>query len=120
MILGGTLISIYPTSISLAYDRLERRNYVPAAGALLLFSSIGSMAGPLVASGLMDLMGPYGLFVHICAIAVLMLAFIAYRATQRPAVAGEERREFVTVAPTTQAGMELDPRLKRENGSGRD
>ncbi|MDX1709999.1 MAG: MFS transporter [Rhodovibrionaceae bacterium] len=117
MVQGGVLISIYPTSISLAYDRLERAQYVPAAGALLLFSSLGSMSGPLIASAAMEAAGPFGLYIHIAAIAALLLGFIAWRATQRPPVPEEERREFVTVAPTTRAGMELDPRLRDEEES---
>ncbi len=112
---GGVVISIYPTSISLAYDRVPRESYVPAAGAMLLFSSLGSITGPLIASTAMEAAGPYGLYVHIGAISTLLLAFICYRATQRPRVPQEERREFVTLTPTTQAGTELDPRLQERD-----
>jgi MFS family permease len=112
LVQGGVVISIYPTSISLAYDRLPRESYVPAAGALLLFSSLGSMSGPLIASSAMEAAGPYGLYIHIGAVSALLLAFISYRATRRPPVPEAEREEFVTVTPTTQAGTELDPRLQ--------
>jgi MFS family permease len=115
MVQGGVVISIYPTSISLAYDRLERSQYVPAAGALLLFSSLGSMTGPLIASSAMEVLGPYGLYVHIGTVSMLLLGFIAWRAVQRPPVEEEKREEFVTVTPTTRAGAELDPRLRESD-----
>ena len=111
MVQGGVVISVYPTSISLAYDRVPRESYVPAAGAMLLFSSLGSMTGPLIASTAMATVGPYGLYIHIATISALLLAFVGYRAAHRPPVPEEQRREFVTVAPTTRAGAELDPRL---------
>ena len=60
----------------------------------------------------MATVGPYGLYIHIGTISALLLAFVCYRAAHRPPVPEEQRREFVTVAPTTRAGAELDPRLQ--------
>jgi MFS family permease len=108
--LGGTLTSIYPSSVSHAFDQLPRDQYVAASGGLLLFFSAGATAGPLLGSAAMGRFGPSGLFGYEAAVAALLLGILAYRALRRPKVPLEQPESFVDVPPTSPAAPQLDPR----------
>ncbi len=112
LLLGGTLTSIYPSSVSHAFDQLPRGQYVAASGGLLLFFSAGATAGPLLGAAAMGRFGPTGLFGYEAAVATLLLGILAYRALRRPKVPLEQPESFVDVPPTSPAAPQLDPRYR--------
>jgi len=86
LLLGGSISSIYPNTIALAYDRLPREQYVAASGALLLAFSLGGIGGPMLGSWAMEATGPDGLFLGAAIVAGLLLFFTIYRSLVRPAM----------------------------------
>ena len=58
---------LYGLSVAQTNDYVERDQFVPAAGGLLLAYGIGASLGPIVSSQVMEAMGPRGLFAFIMA-----------------------------------------------------
>jgi MFS family permease len=80
---GGVALTVYPVAIAYANARLPSRHMVAASGALLLLYSIGNIATPGLAAGLMDrtapqamlfVLGAGGLLVAIAAAANLVIS----------------------------------------------
>ncbi|MFM9844687.1 MAG: MFS transporter [Dongiaceae bacterium] len=101
---------LYGLSVAQTNDYVERHQFVPAAGGLLLAYGIGASLGPIVSSQVMEAMGPRGLFAFIMAALLLIAAFTAYRMTRRTAKPLAEQGEFIKVTQTTPVVAELDPR----------
>lgn len=101
---------LYGLSVAQTNDYVERDQFVPAAGGLLLAYGIGASLGPIVSSQVMEAMGPRGLFAFIMAALLLIAGFTAYRMTRRTAKPLVEQGEFIKVPQTTQGAAELDPR----------
>jgi MFS family permease len=115
---GGLSYTIYPLSLSHANDFMTPEQLVPAAAGLLLCYGSGAIFGPIVASQVMQLLGPDGLFVWTGSVAALLALFTIYRMTRRAAKPNEEQGSFVSVAPTTTpVAAELDPRGPDETPS---
>lgn len=105
---GATL---YPFSVALMNDRLQRHQIVSASAGLLLCHGLGATLGPVGSSGLMMLVGPPGLFAFLALTAGLLAAFVTYRILVTDRVKPEEQEEFVNVGYATTPFMaELDPR----------
>ena len=64
---------LYGLSVAQTNDYVERDQFVPAAGGLLLAYGIGASLGPIVSSQAIEAMGPQGLFAFITA-ALLFVA----------------------------------------------
>ncbi|HEX6094183.1 MAG TPA: MFS transporter, partial [Dongiaceae bacterium] len=101
---------LYGLSVAQTNDYVERDQFVPAAGGLLLAYGIGASLGPIASSQVMEAMGPRGLFAFIMAALLLIAAFTAYRMTRRTAKPLAEQGEFIKVPQTTQGAAEMDPR----------
>jgi MFS family permease len=102
---------IYPLALAVVQDRLDGRDLVPASATFLLVFGIGSIIGPVVAGGIIGMVGPSGLFLFL-AVALGALALLALRSPsyeEIPEVASQDH--FVTVVPvSTPVLLELDPR----------
>lgn len=107
----GCTACIYPLSLALAHDQMNREQIVGTNAALLLAFGLGTIAGPLGGSILIWLFGPSGLFLFT-AFASGALALVASHYWQsQTQVPVQEQEQFVAVAPiATAALMELDPR----------
>lgn len=86
LLLGGHLSSLYHMAVAHAYDRLPRQHYVAASGSFQLYYSAGSIVGPIVVGGLMEVFGSYALWGYLAAVAGVILAFLIYRSLVRPVV----------------------------------
>ena len=75
----------------------------------IIVFGIGAIAGPIVCSALMNLLGPNGLFVHFLIFFILIIVFGLYRLNQRKYEDNPE--STFTPLPTniTPLGIELDP-----------
>jgi len=107
---------LYGLSVAQTNDYVERDQFVPAAGGLLLAYSIGASLGPIVSSQAIEAMGPRGLFVFITAALLFVAGFTFYRMRRRTAKPLAEQGEFIKVPQTTAAASELDPRAPAGTG----
>jgi MFS family permease len=65
LVFGGLLFTIYPVAVARTHDVFAAEDAVQVTSVLMLGYSIGALAGPLAASGLMALAGnPAGLFAY--------------------------------------------------------
>ncbi|MFZ1815234.1 MAG: MFS transporter [Rhizobiaceae bacterium] len=109
---GGVIYSMYPVIIAHAYDHAAPENYIKISGGLLLVYGIGAIAGPLAGGVAME-WHPSALFSATLAAHVTLVAYGAYRITQRTAVSAEDKTDFVGIPAarlsTPESGV-LDPR----------
>lgn len=104
----GISATLYPIAVAISNDLMESHRVTAASTALLLSYGIGSIIGPLVSSGFMELLGPMGLFVSNAVILGLLIAFMVLRPVHVPL---EQQEHYVTVTAEAAIGMaELDPR----------
>lgn len=109
-VFGGLSYTIYPLSLSHANDFMTPEQLVPAAAGLLLCYGVGAVFGPIMASRVMGLLGPAGLFAWTGTVSALLALFTIWRMTRRVAKPNEEQGSFVAVPTTTPTAAELDPR----------
>ena len=107
---------LYGLSVAQTNDYVERDQFVPAAGGLLLAYAIGASLGPIVSSQAIEAMGPQGVFVFITAALLFVAGFTFYRMRRRQAKPLAEQGEFVKVPQTTAGAAELDPRAPAAAG----
>lgn len=106
--------AIYPLAIGHANDRVHGGSRMAIAGGLLLTYSSGAVFGPLVAAGVMNLVGPYGLFVYLAVVAALTGAFAIYRMRVTPAVPADEQGAAQYMPRTSPVAPVLDPAVEDE------
>jgi MFS family permease len=110
-IYGGLAYTLYSIASAHANDHARDGNFLAIAGGMLLLYGIGTMAGPLAASGLMQLLGPQAIFLATFLFQGAIVAVVLWRISARAAPitkavfrwAGWER------GLTTEA-IRLDPR----------
>jgi MFS family permease len=110
LLLGGTMMCIYPIAVSQAYDHLTPDRYVGASSGLLLAYSIGATFGPVLCGFAMARLGPQAFFGFIAAVALLLTGFVLYRLSARDPVPPAEREAFVPLPRMSPVVAELDPR----------
>lgn len=81
---GACALSVYPICVAQANDIAPRGTTVAISGSLLFAWSIGSMAGPWLATPLVNVMGPRGLFVYSAVMGTAVALFVAWRLKARP------------------------------------
>lgn len=82
---GATALTIYPVAIAFANSQLHSRHMVAASGTLLLLYSVGNVATPGVAAGLMARLAPQAMFLLLGGGAVLVTFAACYNLLRRPA-----------------------------------
>ncbi|MCB1909896.1 MAG: MFS transporter [Rhodocyclaceae bacterium] len=105
---GGLAFAIYPMSVAHLVDHLRAEDIVGGSSVLLLVHGIGAAIGPMLAGGLMALLGAKALAVHF-AVAQVLLATIAWLATRRGAEQISEPAHFVPMVRTTPTVLEIMP-----------
>lgn len=84
---GATALTIYPVAMAFGASQFHSRHMVAASGTLLLLYSIGNVATPGLAAGLMVHMGPPAMFLLLGGGAVLVTLAAGYNLLRRPAAA---------------------------------
>jgi MFS family permease len=107
---GGFAFTIYPLGITYTSDQLDPKHLIAATGMLLLAYSWGSVVGPILASTMMTLVGPAGLFFYAMCVAGILFGYGVLRSMQRPSIPRDEQGEYVATPRTTPIASELDPR----------
>lgn len=105
---GGFAFALYPLCVAHSNDHLSEDERVGASSGLVLTYSVGAMAGPMIGSLGMSLMGPDGLFGVIGVIATLGALFGLLRTLARPSVPAEEQQAFQSLPRTTPMAAVLE------------
>ncbi|MDH3236116.1 MAG: MFS transporter [Alphaproteobacteria bacterium] len=105
---------IYPLAVGHANDRVQGGSRIAIAGGLLLTYSSGAVLGPLLAAGVMNLAGPYGLFIYLAAVAALTGGFAFYRMRAKSAVPADEQGAAQYMPRTSPVAPVLDPSVEEE------
>ncbi|WP_227368949.1 MFS transporter [Halomonas sp. M20] len=109
---GGAISSVYPLCVAQTFDRLDRKYYVAASGRLLMVYSIGAAIGPLLASTLMSIHGPYSFFLFESAVAITYAIFVLFNVKIGSRLPVDSREKFVPLPDISSEAMKLDPRTE--------
>lgn len=111
-VVGGLIFTIYGLSVAYLNDRIHSAAVVDASRGILLVFGIGAFAGPMLAGLAMRAAGPVGLLYYAAFVlgAFAVYAAVAVRHT-RP-VPEDERTPFMPMNRTSQAVIDLDPRVE--------
>ncbi|MGX9354433.1 MFS transporter [Roseobacteraceae bacterium S113] len=100
-LIGGMSNPLYSLLIAHTNDFLEPDDMASASGGLLFINGVGAISGPLITGWMMSTMGPSGFFLYIGVLMGVLVAYAAYRATQRAAVAVEDTMSYAPISPTS-------------------
>lgn len=107
----GLTAAIYPVAVAIVNDRIDSHDIVAASAGLLLSYGIGACIGPALASFLMTLAGPPGLFIANGVLLFLLVPLSRYWITHVQPVPVAAQEHFVAAMPATTAVITaIDPR----------
>ena len=98
---GGFSFALYPLCVAHLNDHVDEDDRVGASSGLVLTYSVGAMAGPMIGSAGLSILGPPGLFIMIGFIALLSGMFGIVRAIARAPVPAEDQQDFQSLPRTT-------------------
>ena len=109
ILLTGTTLPLFSLNLALVNDQIPKEKFVAAGGGLNIIFGIGAIAGPIMCSAMMDLLGPNGLFVHLLIFYIAIIIFGFYRLSQRKYEENPDSTFTPLPANITPLGIELDP-----------
>lgn len=113
--LGMCLFPLYGLAVSHGNDWVEPSRTLDMTGGLLLMHGIGAALGPTLAGAVMEAVGVSGLMAYLAVIVLCYGLMVAWRLNYYPAVAVEEKFEFVPMAEgVSLAAMQLAPNVGDE------
>lgn len=107
---GAAAFSLYGFCVAHANDHAEPENFVEISAGLLLLFGTGAVAGPLIASVLMEGLGAPYLFLFTSVVHGAMAIWTFWRMKQREAVAPADREDYVPMTRTSPNIFSFDPR----------
>ncbi|MBT6512937.1 MAG: MFS transporter, partial [Rhodospirillaceae bacterium] len=107
---GDMMGPIYGLSVAQTNDYVEKDQFVAVSSGLLIAYSLGAIAGPNIASWLMNGVGPIGLWLYVAVILLGLGGYTVYRVRRHTALPVKEQGNYVAVAGETPLAGELDPR----------
>lgn len=112
VVFGAFSFPLYALCAAHLYDVVEPDGYVEATGGLLMAYAAGAIAGPLIASVLMEGFGANSLFLYTACIHIAVAVYANYRmgVQERPLV--DEKAAFSDALVMTTASGEIDPRTE--------
>lgn len=105
MIYGGFCYTIYPMSSAQVNDLADQDRLVQVSAGLLMAYGIGASIGPIVASQIMGIFGPDGLFYFISGCTLFLALFAIVRIIQRPS--GEAKASFLPLGSLGTSSKQL-------------
>ncbi len=112
-ILGGMLFPIYSLSVAYLNDRVQAGDALDASCGVLLTYGFGALFGPILAGAAMTWLGPVGLYYYLVVVLCGFMLFAILRVLARKAVPIAERSSYLPMTRTSQAVLELDPRVEQ-------
>lgn len=94
-LIGGTALTIYGLSSAHTNDHLTPPQIVAASATMILVNGIGSIIGPVVSTGMMNMLGPWALFATMAVMYGSISVFGLYRTLRRPSVPLAEQGNYV-------------------------
>ncbi|MCP4178383.1 MAG: MFS transporter [bacterium] len=105
-LIGSVSFAIYPLSISHSSDRVDVSKSVAVISIITLFYGIGSMVGPLAATGFIDLFdGVVGFFLFTLTFSFILGAYVIWKVIFKKSVDDSEKISFTAIAPGIAIGM---------------
>ena len=105
---GGFAFALYPLCVAHSNDHLSEAERTGASGGLVLTYSAGAVAGPLIGSAGMGILGPAGLFAVIGLLALLGGLFGIWRSFARASVPADDQQSFQSLPRTTPMAAVLE------------
>ena len=105
---GGFAFALYPLCVAHSNDHLTEEQRVGASSGLVLTYSAGAVAGPLIGSAGMQVIGIQGLFAMIAAIALLGVVFALWRTIVGKPVNAADQQAFQPLPRTTPMAAVLE------------
>lgn len=96
-VLGGASMPLYSLCAAHLHDLIDEIDVVGASGKLVMASGLGSVAGPLLATTVMEILGSDGFLWHLTGVHVALVVYAAYRLTR---LAPVESRSPYTPIPS--------------------
>lgn len=108
-VVGGMSNPLYSLLLAHTNDFLDHDDMAAASGGLVFINGLGAVFGPLIVGALMESVGPSGFYMFTGVLFAALVAYAAYRRTQRAAVPVEETGSYVVMsqATTTPVAMEI-------------
>ncbi len=109
---GAAAFSVYGICVAHANDHAESENFVEISAGLLMIFAFGAVIGPLIASALMETLGPGYLFLFTGTVHGAVGLWTAWRIKRGSAEAPEDRASYVPTIRTSPNAFALDPRAE--------
>ena len=106
---GFFVFPLYTLCAAHTNDWVTPDKFVDASGVLLLLYAAGAIAGSVLGSGAMQIMGPSGLFFYTAAVHAALAVFIVFRLWVRPPRIGDEHEPFAHTIQVLQTIAPIDP-----------
>ncbi len=116
-VFGFFVFPLYTLCAAHTNDWVTPDEYVDASGVLLLLYAAGAIAGSVLGSGAMQILGPGGLFLYTAAVHAALVAFIVVRLWVRPPRISDEHEPFAHTIQVLQTIAPIDP-LAMEDEDG--
>ena len=105
----GVVFTIYPVAMARAQDNIEKEDIVPVSGALILFFGLGACFGPVLASSVIAIIGPWGLY-YFTAVCGGILGGAAWIFRKKLSSKIEDEVPYIPIPKTSPIVSTLDPR----------
>ncbi|WP_421683888.1 MFS transporter [Stutzerimonas urumqiensis] len=106
---GGLAFSIYSISVALMVDQLHPDEILAGSSGLLLSNGFGAAFGPVMAGGLMTLMGPKALPLFFAVSLGVLALYAWYRSRRVSDLISEPHGHFTPMLRTSHTVLELMP-----------
>ncbi|KIC49083.1 MFS transporter [Tateyamaria sp. ANG-S1] len=108
-VVGGMSNPLYSLLLAHTNDFLDHDDMAAASGGLVFINGLGAVFGPLIVGALMESVGPSGFYMFTGVLFAALVAYAAYRTTQRATVPVDETGAYVVMsqATTTPVAMEI-------------
>ena len=113
-VFGGCAFSIYALSMAHANDHNDAQHLLETNRGLLLLNGIGATIGPIVAGILMQWFAAHILMILFAGLMLLLAVLAVIRRSIGVPLSTEQQSDFVMMARTSPAMLELDPRAELE------
>ena len=91
---GACAFPLYAIATAHANDHAEFDEYVTVSGGLLLMYGSGAIAGPFLASALMEIVSASGLYIFSASMHLLLVIFVVVRMLKRETTTDEQQVPF--------------------------
>jgi len=109
---GGFSFSVYSLSVAHTNDQIKPTEVMDATQGLLLLNGVGAAIGPIIAGVFMQILGAQGLMIYFSIVFGILALFIVFRMGVSTPIPNEEQGDFVPMARTGTAAVEMDPRTE--------